>query len=385
MPGPVRRLKRRVRLVLDGPVQERILRICASSPRLASLYYLFHPGFGREHRGVLAGRLRYRRSAGSGAGLGGEFALRRNIHRLEKGLIMRPRREVFGLFYIEETVDLYVAGVRARAASREDPPAARPDSSAPPAAPFDETCPIDADPAASSLFAWAGDVLARYFDVVPAGADELVDSLRDRFNEAWGLGGLGRGASSPFTRNLDPVGVDVDALERLARRRRSVRWYLPQPVPRELIDRAIRVGSYAPSACNRQPFEFRVFDDPQTASEIGQLPMGTKGFSQNFPCLVVVVGKLYAYPFERDRHLIYIDASLAVMGFLYALEAQGLSSCCINWPDIETRERAMARRLGLAPDERVVMCISVGYPDPAGMVPFSQKKPMDELRRYHDA
>ena len=35
------------------------------------------------------------------------FLLRRNVHRLEKGLLMRPRRPVFGLKYIEELVNAY--------------------------------------------------------------------------------------------------------------------------------------------------------------------------------------------------------------------------------------------------------------------------------------
>ncbi|SVE23497.1 uncharacterized protein METZ01_LOCUS476351, partial [marine metagenome] len=35
------------------------------------------------------------------------FLLRRNVHRLEKGLLMRPRRPVFGLKYIEELVNVY--------------------------------------------------------------------------------------------------------------------------------------------------------------------------------------------------------------------------------------------------------------------------------------
>jgi hypothetical protein len=33
--------------------------------------------------------------------------LRRNTHRLEKGLIMRPRRAVFGANYIGETVTIF--------------------------------------------------------------------------------------------------------------------------------------------------------------------------------------------------------------------------------------------------------------------------------------
>ena len=28
------------------------------------------------------------------------------------------------------------------------------------------------------------------------------------------------------------------------------------------------------------------------------------------------------------------------------------------------------------------MCISFGYPDPDGMVPYSEKRPLERLRRY---
>jgi len=154
-------------------------------------------------------------------------------------------------------------------------------------------------------------------------------------------------------------------------------------VPRELIDNAVRVALCSPSACNRQPFEFRVFDDPQLVKQIAALPMGTEGFSANFPCVVVVVGSMRAFPLEQDRHVPYIDASLAAMAFQFALEAQGLGSCCINWPEIPEREAAMARALDLKPDERVLLLLAFGIPDPDGMVPHSQKKAIDEVRTYN--
>jgi nitroreductase len=150
-----------------------------------------------------------------------------------------------------------------------------------------------------------------------------------------------------------------------------------------MIDRAIEVAAQSPSACNRQPFEFRVIDDPELVRAVSVIPMGTAGYADNIPVFVVLVGQQRNYFDERDRHLIYIDGSLAAMGFVYALEAQGLSSCCINWPDVEDRERKMAALLKLEADERPVMCLAVGHPDPAGLVAYSQKKPVDQLRRYN--
>ena len=81
--------------------------------------------------------------------------------------------------------------------------------------------------------------------------------------------------------------------------------------------------------------------------------------------------------------MIYIDGALAAMSFVLALETLGLSSCMINWPDVEQQERKLARLLHLEPDERPVMQIAIGYPDPLGLVPYSGKKSLERIRRYN--
>ena len=110
--------------------------------------------------------------------------------------------------------------------------------------------------------------------------------------------------------------------------------------------------------------------------------MGTVGFSHQFPAFIIVVGDLSAYVHERDRHLIYVDGGLVSMSLILALETLGLSSCCINWPDIEERERSMGEALKLETHERPIMCISFGYAAEKGMVPFSQKKSFQQLIQY---
>jgi nitroreductase len=67
---------------------------------------------------------------------------------------------------------------------------------------------------------------------------------------------------------------------------------------------------------------------------------------------------------------------------MLALETLGLASCAINWPDIENYELKIGQLLALKPFERVVMLIAVGYPDPAGLVPHSEKKTPAELIQY---
>jgi nitroreductase len=271
------------------------------------------------------------------------------------GLLMRERRELFGLKYIEETVEAYerVRAVRGRGGGPDD-------------------CEM----------AWAHGVLSTYLSV--AGEHAILERARGKFGKisVTKAGGVDLLSPSAYGVRQTPA-VAVDDLLELARKRKSVRWFLAKPVPREMIDRAVEVASHSPSACNRQPFCFRVFDDPDWVQRIAAIPFGTEGYAHNIPVLVVVVGDLGAFATERDRHLIYIDSSLAAMAFVHALEAQGLNSCCINWPDLEEKEKELRAVLGLSPEQRATMFIAVGYADPEGMVASSAKKPVEKLRTYN--
>ncbi len=281
---------------------------------------------------------------------GSQYLLRRNIHRIEKGLLMRPRKEVFAEGYIVETVQRYQVALQ------------------------------NAGLSAPEELQWAHDVLQTYFSVVQS--NPQLDHAR-RIFESCAQIELCDPPRVPYKREVSEPPVSYEAMLQLARRRRSVRWYLQKPVPHELIDKAIEIAALSPGACNRQAFEFRVFDDPKTVQAIASLPGGTKGISQNFPAIAVVVGKLRAYENESDRHLIYIDGSMAAMSFMFALETLGLSSVGINWADVKSREAKMANALRLESDERVILLIAFGYPDPDGLIAYSQKKDLSLLRKYN--
>ena len=86
---------------------------------------------------------------------------------------------------------------------------------------------------------------------------------------------------------------------------------------------------------------------------------------------------------EGDRYIIYTDSSLAVMSFIYALEVQGISSCILHWPEVQSKEKEISKILNLKPDERVIMFMSIGYPDPEGKVAFSKKRDVELIRQYN--
>lgn len=320
-----------------------LLPIFAVSKWTASLYYLFfNRGFGREHQGVLKGRIAYWRSLHEIAE--SCVLLRRNTHRLEKGLIMRPRRPSFAEAYIEETVVCYLRADQANSVQVDE-------------------------------MRWAKDVLDAYFAAVTD--TPVIAKVRALYGQAEHrhCQGGSTSSSTPYPQGSLPESpVSTEQLATLFLKRRSTRWYLPKPVPEDKLREAVNLASLAPSACNRQPYEFYLINDAKRASKIAKFAGGTVGFAENIPALIVVVGDLNAYPMERDRHCIYIDGSLAAMQLMLAFETMALSTCPINWPDVEHREQQMQKELGLKVHQRPIMLLAVGYADPEGGIPFSAKK-----------
>jgi len=341
-----RKALRSLSVILTRRVQAALARVGAMSGMAGSTYYfLASRAFGAEHQAVLRGKLVFQ-SADAERQVS-SARLRRNTHRLEKGLIMRPQRAVFAEDYIGVTVSDYRKACIGKTLDEGER-------------------------------SWAQDVLALYFATVSS--TPRIEKARKTFVSVTAF--IETPACVPYpSQARTRSDIPFEKLEALFLERRSTRWFEPRLVPRELLEAAIGAASLAPSACNRQPFNYAVLDEPERAVSIAKLAGGTGGFADNIPCLIVSIGDLSCYPEERDRHCIYIDASLANMQLMLALQTMGLSTCSINWSDEATRDRAIGKALGLAPYERVVMLIAVGYADKDGRIPYSQKKPKQLLIR----
>ncbi|MFC8316402.1 nitroreductase family protein [Gordonia sp. NPDC057258] len=273
---------------------------------------------------------------------------------LEKGLSMSPRRPVFAEAYIEELVETFMV------------------------------CTTD-----DLTRQWAWDVLEAYFEAVPVGrsapadrARRLFESSRSDTEDFDATGRAVKRLSPAPLADTKPSHVQPSELRELCEARQSVRSFLPKVVDRGIVDEAIRTGIQAPSACNRLPYRFLVLERPDDAREVAALVGGTAGYLEKIQSLLVVVGDLSAYGHPRDRHLIYTDAGLAIMGVLLSLESHGVSSCCINWPSLSALSRRAARLVGLENHERVVMLIAYGYGDSESAVPASGKKDLAAVRAF---
>lgn len=337
------RVKRRIaaefrRWSQRGPVRRRVYFKLMSEP------------FAREQSAVSAGIGAYGRER---LQPGSAYLLRRNVHMIEKGLTMRPRRGTFAADYIEETVGA-----------------------------LEGLAPHEVLELGREEFDWVLSVLDEYFSATGESQSQAIQRSHLRYRDlAQQFNEFSR-KSGPRPPGAELSGVEIGALARLAESRRSVRWFEDRPVSRNLLDRAFEVARESPTACNRQPYRFEVFDDKESVRQVASVPMGTVGYADQIPGIVVVIGDLSAFFDERDRHLIYIDGCLASMGLILALEAQGVSTCCVNWPDIPERDQQMRELLNLSEHERVVMLVAFGYADPNGLAPFSAKRDLSSVRRY---
>lgn len=197
--------------------------------------------------------------------------------------------------------------------------------------------------------------------------------------------------------------------ERMARRR-TVREYSPEPVPRDLIDTAIAAAATAPSGANRQPWRFVVVQDAETRRRIRDAaeteerefyehratpewladlaPLGTdwrKPFLTDAPCLIVVFRMDYeparlADGTEHRHKNYYVQESvgIAVGLLLAALHLAGLATLTHT----PSPMGFLAEILGRPRHQRPYLLIPVGYPAPGVTVPDIRRKSLDEVREW---
>lgn len=179
--------------------------------------------------------------------------------------------------------------------------------------------------------------------------------------------------------------------------RRSCRNFKCDPVEKEKLIKMLEAAAYAPSAANKQPWEFIVVTDPaynkqlKDTAEITKqklfersgwkwLPTFNVDFLTQAPTLVVVVGdptRNGAEQFLDEPSLGYLEAcSCAVQNMMLAAYAQGLGTL---WFSLFEKKDARAL-FGISEDKDPIGIICVGYPERVGTAPV--RKSLDEKVRY---
>jgi nitroreductase len=169
-----------------------------------------------------------------------------------------------------------------------------------------------------------------------------------------------------------------EAFRLLTLRRRSVREFLPEPVPAEVLARAVALAQLSPSACNRQPCRvYTISDQTLKAAALAQ-QNGNRGFGHLAPHVLVITADEAGFFDASERHQPYIDGGLFCMSLALALTAQDVASCCLNWCVPPANDKVIHRLLSIPSSERIVMFMAVGFAPANCKVPQSPRR---ELRQ----
>lgn len=148
--------------------------------------------------------------------------------------------------------------------------------------------------------------------------------------------------------------------------RTSVRSYKADPVPEDMIETMLRAGMAAPSAMNRQPWEFIVVDDRATLDTLAGKLRYAKMLVQA-PLAIVVCSETMITTHEGIRvenRFWTHDASAAAENILLAAHALGLGAVWTAAADPE-RSAIVCEALGLDGTVKPLCVIPVGFPDGA--------------------
>ena len=150
--------------------------------------------------------------------------------------------------------------------------------------------------------------------------------------------------------------------ERFALLRHSVRNFSAESVPRELIARAVRTAQRTPSVCNRQAWRVHVYTSPEDKDVVLRTQDGNAGFGHLAASILLVSSDTRVYVSSGERHQAYVDGGMFAMSLVYALQAQGIVSCCLNLCNYFFQDVAVHRACRIPAWETPIMMIAIGYP-----------------------
>ena len=195
---------------------------------------------------------------------------------------------------------------------------------------------------------------------------------------------------------------------RLLDRRRSVREFSPDPVPREWIEHAIMTASTAPSGAHRQPWRFVAVSDKAIQREIrlaaeeeerknysGRMPpdwiealapLGTddeKPYLEIVPWLVVCFEEGHSYDAAGEKQKNYYvkeSVGIACGMFISAIHNLGLATLTHT----PSPMGFLAKILNRPANERPFLLFPVGYPAEGTRVPNLSRKPLEDVAVFHE-
>ncbi len=183
--------------------------------------------------------------------------------------------------------------------------------------------------------------------------------------------------------------------------RRSVRKYKDTPVGRALIEKVIDAGRMAPSALNKQPWQFYVVTNKETihlfSKEISKVAAKTfikTGVKQIIRSMVNLLHFPHGFNFltaadpvfhgapvvifiaaAKDNEWAALDIGMCSQNMMLAAKSMGLDSCPVGFGKYITHTKCYPQ-LHLSPMEEIHLALIMGYGDES---PEAQKRNKNNL------
>lgn len=186
-------------------------------------------------------------------------------------------------------------------------------------------------------------------------------------------------------------------------RRRTTRHFSTEPVPREMIELAIRTAGTAPSGAHQQPWTFVAVSDPELKAEIRRAaeeeerefynnratpewlsalaPLGTdvhKPHLTDAPWVIVLFRQAYGFnPDGSKRTFYYTQESCGIAAgfFISAVHEMGL----VTLTHTPSPMAFLSELLQRPSNEKAMLVMPVGYPAEHARVPDLSRKPIEEI------
>lgn len=158
------------------------------------------------------------------------------------------------------------------------------------------------------------------------------------------------------------------------RARRNVRSYRPDPVPAEDLERLAEAAWRAPSASNRQHWDFVLVTDREQLAELSTVWRGSHHIAGAAAAIALVVPNADD---ERTRLTDRYDLGQATYAIMIAAADLGIGT---GHGGVGEQDRARAI-LGVPDTHTVAYLIGVGYPADRPLAPIRKpdRRPFDQV------
>ncbi|MEX0286452.1 MAG: nitroreductase family protein [Paracoccaceae bacterium] len=203
----------------------------------------------------------------------------------------------------------------------------------------------------------------------------------------------------------------TDSFQTIMRARRSTRKFeAGRAVSRDVLDRIVDCGRWAPSGANTQCWDFIVVDDPEKREEVRQVflrqaqrlvdhakgfPAVAKHYLANTVAIVIVVGDPrwkvcfpqstspeWDFEYDANNEAIFLcSLGAAIQNIQLGVTAEGLTSAWLSGGGEDLTNAELAEVLGYPSWMRAYGTIPIGYP--MASQDRRYRRPLEQVRHWN--